>query len=62
MKISSFVDGLLIGTITTILVYKIYWETRMLKTEKQNAKDIKEIIDKLLKNGNELPIEREEEK
>lgn len=55
----SFIDGFLIGVSLTILIYKIYWETRLSKIEKQNTEMIRGIIDKLLANENDLPIERE---
>lgn len=57
----SFIDGFLIGVLLTILIYKIYWETRLLKIEKQNTEMIREIINKLLANENDLPIEKENE-
>lgn len=57
----NFIDGLLIGTLATIIIYKLYWKERLLKIEKQNAEIIRSIIDKLLANENELPIERESE-
>ena len=58
----NFIDGLLIGTLATIIIYKLYWKERLLKIEKQNTEMIRGIIDKLLaETHDELPIERESE-
>ena len=53
----NFIDGLLIGTLATIIIYKLYWKERLLKIEKQNAEIIRSIIDKLLANENGINVE-----